>query len=51
MELAPYRDLDPRKVLALAMRDIGNNAGKVGNLNITSEVLADLLQTGTNGAN
>jgi hypothetical protein len=51
MELAPYRDLDPRKVLALAMRDIGNNAGKVGNLNITSEVLAGLLQTGTNGAN
>jgi regulator of protease activity HflC (stomatin/prohibitin superfamily) len=50
MELAPYRDLDPRKVLALAMRDIGNNADKVGNLNITSEVLADLLQTGTNGA-
>jgi regulator of protease activity HflC (stomatin/prohibitin superfamily) len=51
MELAPYRDLDPRKILALAMRDIGNNAGKVGSLNITSEVLADLLQTGTNGAN
>jgi regulator of protease activity HflC (stomatin/prohibitin superfamily) len=48
MELSPYRD--PRKVLALAIRDIGNNAGKVGNLNITSEVLADLLQTGTNGA-
>ncbi|HKH38280.1 MAG TPA: SPFH domain-containing protein [Rubrobacter sp.] len=51
MELAPYRDLDARKVLALAMRDIGNNAGKVGSLNITSEVLADLLQTGPNGAN
>jgi len=51
MELAPYRDLDSRKVLALGMRDIGTNAGKVGNLNITSEVLADLLQTGTNGAN
>jgi regulator of protease activity HflC (stomatin/prohibitin superfamily) len=51
MELVPYHGLDPRKVLALAMRDIGNNAGKVGNLNITSEVLADLLQTGTNGAN
>jgi hypothetical protein len=51
MELAPYRDLDPRKVLALAMRDIGNNAGKVGSLNITSEVLADLLQTEKKGAN
>lgn len=51
IELSPYRDFDPRKVLALAMRDIGNNAGKVGNLNITSEVLADLLQTEKNGAN
>jgi regulator of protease activity HflC (stomatin/prohibitin superfamily) len=51
MELVPYLDLDSRKVLALAMRDIGNNAGKVGNLNITSEMLADLLQTGPNGAN
>jgi regulator of protease activity HflC (stomatin/prohibitin superfamily) len=51
IELSPYRDFDPRKVLALAMRDIGNNAGKVGNLNITSEVLADLLQTEMNGAN
>lgn len=50
MELDPYRDLEPQKVLALAMRDIGNNAGKVGNLNITSEVLADLLHVGPNGA-
>ena len=48
-ELAPYRNLEPRKLLALAMRDIGNNAGKVGNLNITSEVLADLLR-GSTGA-
>lgn len=51
MELAPYRDFDPRKLLALAMRDIGNNAGKVGNLNITSDLLADLLQTRTNADN
>ena len=51
LELAPYLEFDSRKVLALAMRDIGNSAGKVGNLNITSEVLADLLRTGTNGAN
>jgi hypothetical protein len=33
------------------MRDIGNNAGKVGNLNITSDLLADLLQTRTNADN
>lgn len=49
-ELAPYRDLEPQKLLALAMRDIGNNAGKVGNLNITSEVLAGLLRSEEKGA-
>jgi hypothetical protein len=43
-ELAAYEGLEPGKVLALAMRDVGRNAGKVGNLNITSEVLADLLK-------
>jgi len=44
-ELGAYQAVDPRKVLALAMRDIGQNAGRVGNLNITSEMLADLLTT------
>jgi regulator of protease activity HflC (stomatin/prohibitin superfamily) len=51
MELAPFREFDPRRLLALAIRDIGNNAGKVGNLNITSDLLADLLQTRTNADN
>ncbi len=44
-ELAAYQAADPRKVLALAMRDLGRNASRVGNLNITSEMLADLLTT------
>jgi hypothetical protein len=42
-ELAVYKALDPRSILALAMNDLGNNAGKIGNLTITSEMLAALL--------
>ncbi len=43
MELELYRAMDPRSVLALAMKELGENAGKVGNLTITSEILAALL--------
>lgn len=43
MELEAYKTLDPRAVLALAMRDLGQNASKVGNLTITSEILAALM--------
>jgi hypothetical protein len=43
MELAVYQTLDPRVLLALAMRELGQNAGNIGNLTITSEILAALL--------
>jgi hypothetical protein len=43
MELDAYRTLDPRATLALALRDMGQNADKVGNLTITSEILASLM--------
>ncbi len=43
MELAVFRSMDPRTILALAMRELGRNAERVGNLTITSEVLASLL--------
>jgi SPFH domain / Band 7 family len=42
-ELTPLRALEPRQVLALAMRDLGQGAGRIGHLNITSELLASLL--------
>jgi hypothetical protein len=42
-ELDLYTAIDPRKVLALAMTDLGQNAGRIGNLTITSEILASLL--------
>ncbi|HVK03200.1 MAG TPA: SPFH domain-containing protein [Armatimonadaceae bacterium] len=43
MELEQYRTVDPRSTLALALRDMGQNADKVGNLTITSEILASLM--------
>lgn len=48
MEIEVFEKLEPRLVLALAMRDIGQNAGRIGNLNITPEILAALLETREN---
>jgi regulator of protease activity HflC (stomatin/prohibitin superfamily) len=45
VELAVLRGMDPRALLAIALREMGQNAAKVGNLTITSELLASLLQT------
>ena len=43
LELGVYESVDPRKVLALAMTELGQNAGRIGNLTITSEILAAIL--------
>jgi regulator of protease activity HflC (stomatin/prohibitin superfamily) len=43
LELAVLRGVEPRSLLAIAIRELGQNAGKVGNLTITSEMLASLL--------
>ena len=43
MELAVYRTFEPSAILALAMKELGENAGRIGNLTITSEVLSALL--------
>jgi hypothetical protein len=42
-DLELYAAVDPRKMLALAINDLGRNAGRIANLTITSEVLASLL--------
>ncbi len=42
-DLDLYSGIDPRKVLALAMAELGQNANQIGNLTITSEILAALL--------
>ncbi|MBO0781143.1 MAG: SPFH domain-containing protein [Ktedonobacteraceae bacterium] len=43
LQLAPYREVDPRLLLALSMRDFANNSKKIGNLTITSEILEQLF--------
>ncbi|BCM89941.1 hypothetical protein IAD21_01792 [Abditibacteriota bacterium] len=43
-ETEVFAGLDPRLVLALAMRELGVNAKRIGNLNITPEILASLLE-------
>ena len=49
MEMAVYRAMDPRTILALSLKELGENAQKVGNLTITSEILAALLDGRRNG--
>jgi len=44
LQLAPFKELSAKQLLALAMKDMGNNAARIGNLTITSEILAQLLQ-------
>jgi len=44
IQLAPYQALEPRLLLALAMRELAENAGKIGNLTITTELLEELLK-------
>ena len=43
MQLQPYLKLDSKQLLALAMKDMANNAKKIGNLTITSEILSQIL--------
>jgi regulator of protease activity HflC (stomatin/prohibitin superfamily) len=43
MHLALYRSLDPRVIMALAMQEFGKNADNIGNLTLTSEMFASLL--------
>jgi regulator of protease activity HflC (stomatin/prohibitin superfamily) len=43
-QLAVYQKLDPRALLAYALHELGANAGRVGNLTITTELLSELLK-------
>jgi regulator of protease activity HflC (stomatin/prohibitin superfamily) len=44
LELEPYKALTPKQLVALALKDMGRNAKKIGNLTITSEILASILK-------
>jgi len=43
LKLAAYTTLDPKVLLALAFQELGANAQKIGNLTITPDLLATLL--------
>jgi hypothetical protein len=43
IRLAPFLAADPRRLVALGLRELGLNAAKIGNLTITPEILASLL--------
>jgi regulator of protease activity HflC (stomatin/prohibitin superfamily) len=41
--LQPWRETDPRVLLALAFKQMGENAGRIGSLTITPEILASIM--------
>ena len=45
IQLTPYQQLESRLLMALAFRNFAENAQKIGNLTITSEILEQLLNT------
>lgn len=45
LALTPYTELDSRFLMALAFRNFAENASKIGNLTITSEIMEQLLNT------
>ena len=47
LELTVMRATEPRVLLAIALHELGKNAGKLGNLTITTEMLASLLNPPT----
>ncbi len=44
LQLLMMQSADPRKMLSLAMKEIAQNAGKIGNLNISPDLLESLLK-------
>ncbi|MHA1367954.1 MAG: hypothetical protein ACTSP5_16335, partial [Candidatus Heimdallarchaeota archaeon] len=43
-ELEAYKKFSPQMLLALAMKEMGENADKIGTLSITPEILASILK-------
>jgi len=44
LELNSYKAIDPKTLLALSFNELASKANKIGNLTITSEILASILQ-------
>src|SRR5258708_6391446 len=49
LELAVFRSMEPPALVAHALRELGQRAGKIGNLTITTELLAALLNRPESG--
>lgn len=49
IELGPFTRVEPRLLMALAFRQLGTNAAKIGTLTITPDLLTSLLGGGTGG--
>jgi len=43
MEIAPYKNVDPRILLAQGVKALGDNASRIGNLTITPDLLSAIL--------
>ncbi len=43
MKLHPYGDLAPQALIGLAMKEFAGNAGRIGNLNITPDMLGQVI--------
>ncbi len=44
MEFEPYKGIDPKVLLALGMKSLGENAQKIDNLTITPDLLSTILE-------
>ncbi|MBI3549033.1 MAG: SPFH domain-containing protein [Elusimicrobia bacterium] len=44
IRLKPYKSIEPRSLVAMGLKEMGENAEKIGTLTITPELVASLLQ-------
>jgi len=44
LELEPYKNLEPKQLLAFALKELAIRSNKIGNLTITSEILSAILE-------
>jgi hypothetical protein len=41
-----FQSMEPRRMVSLALKEIAQNAGRIGNLNISPDLLENLLREG-----
>ena len=50
VKFAAYKEVDPKALLALGFMNMGTNAEKIGNLTITPDLLATILNSASKGS-